>query len=101
MNIRNQPAHWILVLTLLVIAGGTALAEKPIIRPGDRVVVSSEGSRTRWVVESVRVLGKGELARRAEQVFAQDGPPRLVLLTCEDWDGATYLSNVVVVSRPA
>ena len=81
--------------------GGGALDDLETLEPGDRVVVSSEGSRTRWVVESVRVLGKGELARRAEQVFAQDGPPRLVLLTCEDWDGATYLSNVVVVSRPA
>ena len=49
----------------------------------------------------MRVLAKGELAREAERVFAQDGPPRLVLLTCEDWDGAAYRSNVVVVARPA
>jgi LPXTG-site transpeptidase (sortase) family protein len=81
--------------------GGGALDDLEMLEPGDRVVVSSEERRTRWVVESVRVLGKGELARRAEQVFAQDGPPRLVLLTCEDWDGATYLSNVVVVAHPA
>ncbi len=81
--------------------GGGALDDLEMLEPGDRVVVGGEGSRTRWVVDSVRVLAKGELAREAERVFAQDGPPRLVLLTCEDWDGAAYRSNVVVVARPA
>jgi len=81
--------------------GGGALDDLEELQPGDRVVVGAKGSRTRWVVDSVRVLAKGELARDAERVFAQDGPPRLVLLTCEDWDGAAYRSNVVVVARPA
>ena len=63
--------------------------------------MGSRGGSTRWVVESVEVLGKGEIARRAEQLFTQEGPARLVLLTCEDWDGSAYLSNVVVVARPA
>jgi hypothetical protein len=26
---------------------------------------------------------------------------RLVLVTCEDWDGTRYLSNVVVVATPS
>ena len=30
----------------------------------------------------------------------QEVPGRLVVLTCEDWDGARYLSNVVVVADP-
>jgi hypothetical protein len=48
----------------------------------------------------VEVLGKGELARRAQRLFDQDGPARLVLLTCEDWDGTAYRSNVVVLAEP-
>jgi hypothetical protein len=27
-------------------------------------------------------------------------PGRLVLVTCEDWNGARYLSNVVVIATP-
>jgi hypothetical protein len=33
-------------------------------------------------------------------VFAQDVPGRLVLVTCEDWDGSGYLSNAVVIATP-
>ncbi len=81
--------------------GGGALDDLETLEPGDRVVVGSKQSRTRWVVDTVRVLVKGELARDAERLFAQDGPPRLVVLTCEDWDGTAYRSNVVVIARPA
>jgi hypothetical protein len=51
-------------------------------------------------VRSVVVLGKGELAERAEQLFSQQVPGRLVLITCEDWNGVEYLSNVVVTATP-
>ena len=64
------------------------------------MVVQGNGATSRWVVSSVEVLGKGVIARRAEQVFRQDGPARLVLMTCEDWDGSAYRANVVVVARP-
>ena len=33
-------------------------------------------------------------------MFSQDVPGRLVLITCEDWDGSRYLSNVVVTATP-
>ena len=83
-----------------VSSGGGALDDLETLERGDRVTVGSREGSTRWVVESVEVLGKGEIARRAEQLFTQEGPARLVLLTCEDWDGSAYLSNVVVVARP-
>ena len=53
-------------------------------------------------VRSVEVIPKEELARRAEVLFDQGGPPRLVLVTCEDYDPDTghYASNVVVVATP-
>ncbi len=52
-------------------------------------------------VESVEVIPKAELAERAPALFAQTGRPKLVLVTCEDYDRATghYASNVVVILR--
>jgi hypothetical protein len=51
-------------------------------------------------VRRVAVYAKGSLARQAERLFSQDVPGRLVLITCEDWDGSRYLSNVVVTATP-
>ncbi|MGV3563107.1 MAG: hypothetical protein ACO1ON_07460, partial [Nocardioides sp.] len=53
-----------------------------------------------YVVETVRVYRKGRLAERAAELFSQEVDGRLVLLTCEDWDGTRYLSNVVVTALP-
>ncbi len=65
MNIRNQPASRILVLALLVIAGGTALADKPIIRPGDRVLflgdsITAAGHYVSYVEAHLRLQIKGD-----------------------------------------
>jgi hypothetical protein len=32
-------------------------------------------------------------------VFDQGVPGRLVLITCEDWNGSVYLSNEVVIAH--
>lgn len=95
----GQPGR-ALVAGHTVHTGGGALDDLETLRRGDRVVVQGNGGTSRWVVSSVEVLGKGVIARRAEQVLRQNGPARLVLMTCEDWDGTAYLSNVVVVARP-
>jgi LPXTG-site transpeptidase (sortase) family protein len=81
-------------------AGGGALQHLERLASGDRVVVRTDSDRITYEVASVRVYGKGLLAREAERVFSQEVPGRLVLVTCEDWDGTQYLSNVVVVARP-
>ena len=49
----------------------------------------------------MQVYDKGRLAGAAERVFSQEVPGRLVLITCEDWDGSAYRSNVVVHAVPA
>jgi len=56
-----------------------------------------------YEVKSVSVISKDELAERAPVLFAQTGRPKLVLVTCEDYNPATghYASNVVVVLNPA
>ena len=80
--------------------GGGALEDLETLRRGDRLEVRAGGALIAYRVQSVVVLTKGALAREAERLFAQDVPGRLVLVTCEDWDGAQYLSNVVVTARP-
>lgn len=61
---------------------------------GERVT----GFRVRKVVE----LSKSEMELQSDKLFAKTGQPRLVLVTCTDWDDASesYLSNTVVVARP-
>lgn len=53
-------------------------------------------------VTSVEVISKDQLAQQASALFAQTGRPKLVLVTCEDYDGATghYASNVIVTLNP-
>jgi hypothetical protein len=55
-----------------------------------------------YEVTSVAVISKADLARRAPALFAQTGRPKLVLVTCEDYDRTTghYSSNVVVTLSP-
>ena len=48
------------------------------------------------------MISKENLAHRATALFAQTGPPKLVLVTCENYDRSTghYASNVVVTLDP-
>lgn len=69
---------------------------------GDRVRVRTGGSATDYRATSVEVLSREELAAQAQALFGQqrrDG--RLVLVTCTDWDGEAYLSNIVVFADRA
>ncbi len=81
-------------------AGGGALDDLESLTGGDRVVVESARAQVAYEVDSVSVLSRAELARRSADLFSRSGPGRLVLITCEDWDGTSYLSNVVVIARP-
>ncbi|HSF34518.1 MAG TPA: class F sortase [Nocardioides sp.] len=80
--------------------GGGAFDDLETLSPGDRVVVRSGGDALAYRVGTVEVMGRDELARRSGAVFGQTGPARLVLITCEDWDGTGYRSNVVVTAKP-
>ena len=80
--------------------GGGALDDLEHLAPGDTVLVDGEGTRVHYRVVSVRVLSKEQLAAAATELFDQEGRPRLVLVTCEDWNGAGYDSNVVVTAVP-
>ena len=81
--------------------GGGALDDLEKLEPGDKVVVRTDRGTVRYVVGRVRIYSKGRIADDATRLFSQDAPGRLVLITCEDWDGVRYLSNVVVTAIPA
>ncbi|MGN6252272.1 MAG: class F sortase [Marmoricola sp.] len=81
--------------------GGGALDHLGRLHPGDRVVVGTDRGRLVYRVARVETPSKQQLARRARALFGSSGPGRLVLVTCGDWDGTSYLSNVVVIARPA
>lgn len=80
--------------------GGGAFDDLEELAAGDRVLVLSGGTTVAYDVATVEVLSRAELARESADVFARSGPGRLVLITCEDWDGTAYRSNVVVTARP-
>jgi hypothetical protein len=67
---------------------------------GTEIRVRTSGGTVRYVADRIAVLDKQDVARRAAQLFSQETGGRLVLVTCEGWDGTGYRSNVVVVASP-
>jgi LPXTG-site transpeptidase (sortase) family protein len=81
-------------------SGGGAFDDLETLEPGDRVVVRTVKGRVRYAVTGVTIYRKASLAQDAARVFRQSGPGRLVLITCEDWNGSGYDSNAVVFAEP-
>ncbi|MGZ5403032.1 MAG: class F sortase [Nocardioides sp.] len=84
-----------------VSAGGGAMDDLEELERGDRVWMRTDRGRIAYDVRTVVILGKGDLAEQAQRLFDQRVSGRLVLITCEDWNGAEYLSNVVVTATPS
>ena len=69
---------------------------------GETVTVRHGRHHLSYRVSSVQVVKKGALATRND-AFDQDGPPRLVLITCGGSyhrDRGGYDSNVVITATP-
>jgi LPXTG-site transpeptidase (sortase) family protein len=81
-------------------AGGGVFDDIGALRSGDTVEVEGPDSALTYRVQSVDVLSKEEFARNAEQIFSRVGPGRLVVITCDDWDGTAWRSNIVTVAAP-
>lgn len=82
--------------------GDGALDDVADLSPGDRVEVVSDGVHTAYETVEVAVLSKAEVAERARELFGQEhGDGDLVIVTCTDWDGTDYESNVIVRARLA
>jgi LPXTG-site transpeptidase (sortase) family protein len=80
--------------------GGGAFDDLDKLQKGDQVVVATARGSLRYRVTGITTYRKQALATHAEEVFDQGVPGRLVLITCEDWNGKIYLSNVVVIAEP-
>jgi hypothetical protein len=67
-------------------------------------VVDPSGQTVSYQVTRIVTLAKDELPKRAQELFAQTGPHRLVLVTCGGrWIGGDtgYASNQIVIATPA
>ncbi len=80
--------------------GGGAFDDLDKLRPGAIVTVITGTGRITYVATSVTNYAKRSLAKHAAELFDQTTHGRLVLVTCEDWNGKVYLSNVVVIAEP-
>jgi LPXTG-site transpeptidase (sortase) family protein len=81
-------------------AGGGIFDDVGTLRSGDTIEVEGSDGALIYRVQSVEVLSKDEFARNAELIFTQAGPGRLVVITCDDWDGTVWRSNIVTVATP-
>jgi LPXTG-site transpeptidase (sortase) family protein len=80
--------------------GGGAFDDLETLHAGDSVRVRTDRGVIRYAVTGVTIYRKASLARDAARIFRQSGPGRLVLITCEDWNGSIYVSNAVVFADP-
>ncbi|WP_246060649.1 class F sortase [Nocardioides dongxiaopingii] len=80
-----------------------AVSTTPGLR-GRRIDVRTRAGVQHYRVVRREVLSRDELAAGAQGLFGQDRRDdvgaRLVLVTCTDWNGSSYDSNVVVVAEP-
>ena len=60
------------------------------------------GKVATYSVQKVFVYSREQVADHSDDLFGQDrNPRRLVLVTCTDWDGKVYQSNIIVYAQPA
>jgi LPXTG-site transpeptidase (sortase) family protein len=79
--------------------GGGAFDNLETLHRGDRVLVRTVKGTIEYAVSGVTIYHKGRLAHDAQRVFSQTAPGRLVLITCEDWNGSGYDSNAIVFAE--
>lgn len=82
-----------------VSSGGGAFDDLETLRRGDAVRVRTDKGVIGYKVTGVTIYRKATLAKDAQRVFSQTGPGRLVLITCEDWNGEFYESNAIVFAE--
>ncbi|MFE6511489.1 class F sortase [Nocardioides sp. NPDC057764] len=80
--------------------GGGSLNKLDHIEEGQEVDIVTKDGTFQHQVDSVEVLSRKELAEQAQRIFGQDhGDGRLVIITCTDWNGSSYDSNIVVMAH--
>jgi len=98
---RVGAAHGsVLVTGHTVHTGGGAMDHLAELTIGDTVLVRSGRHEVSFRVQSVTYYPKQTLAEHAAETFDQSGPIRLVLITCDRWNGSSYDGNTVAVAVP-
>lgn len=77
--------------------GGGIFDDVDTLSAGDTVEVGG----VTYTISSVETLAQDELPSRAEELFDQNVTGRIVIVTCNDWDGTRWESNTVAIATPA
>lgn len=81
--------------------GGGVMNELGDLERGEEVLVHDDGRTVSYEVTKVFVYTRPQVADNAQALFGQDRPGgRLVLVTCTDWNGSSYDSNIIVYGKP-
>ncbi len=81
--------------------GGGVMDNLGKINEGDLIKVVTPGGTMEYTATKVVTYTKAELAKRSVELFGQERREvRLVLITCSEWTGSYYKSNVVVFAKP-
>lgn len=94
----GEPGSAVLVGHTVRFSGGGVFDDVGRLRDGDMIEVEGSGDALTYQIQSVDVLSKNQFARNAERIFGLEGPSRLVVITCDDWDGTAWRSNIVTIA---
>ncbi len=90
----------VLITGHTVQAGGGAFDDLARLRIGDVVDVRTATGTRHYAVTLIQYLTIEDFARRAPELLRATGPERLVLVTCDGWDGESYEGSTVVIAEP-
>ena len=80
--------------------GGGAFDHLASLVVGDRFRIRTVKGVITYVVQGVRKYTTGTLARESKSLFRLAGAPKVLLITCANWNGSIYLDNTVVMGAP-
>jgi len=81
--------------------GGGVMDRLGDVRRGASVTIHSHDKSASYIVQKVFVWSKNQVATHSADLFdPQVHERRLVLVTCADWDGHAWESNVIVFAQP-
>lgn len=80
--------------------GGGAFDHLASLAVGDHFRIRTAKGVITYVVQGVQKYTTGTLARQSKALFRLTGAPRVLLITCANWNGTIYLDNTVVTGAP-
>lgn len=81
--------------------GGGQMDHLGTAKVGAQVEIVDNGYTVYYTITKVFKLSKSDVDLKSPELFGQSSPTnRLVLITCGDWTGQDYLTNVFVYATP-